>query len=78
CSLSQEFAELWARHEVAAVEPRTRTIVHPDAGVLTFTVNELEIPVMPEARLMVYTPHDDDTRRRLALTRQAAPPGQAI
>jgi len=78
CSLSQEFAELWARHEVAAVEPRTRTIVHPDAGVLTFTVNELEIPVMPEARLMVYTPHDDDSRRRLALTRQAAPPGQAI
>jgi transcriptional regulator with XRE-family HTH domain len=70
CSLSREFAELWSRHEVAAAEPRTRTFLHPDAGPLTFTVNELEIPVMPEARLTVYTPQDDETRSRLPLTRR--------
>jgi transcriptional regulator with XRE-family HTH domain len=74
CSLSREFAELWARHEVAAAEPRTRTFVHPEAGPLTFTVNELEIPAMPEARLTVYTPLDDETRSRLPLTRRKRTP----
>ena len=33
-SLSREFAELWARHEVADSEPRTLTYLHPRAGAL--------------------------------------------
>ena len=69
--LSQEFAGLWARHEVAGPEPRVRTFVHPQAGPVTFTATELEIPVLPQARLTVYTPADERTRTRLPLTRRA-------
>jgi MmyB-like transcription regulator ligand binding domain len=69
--LSQEFATLWARHEVAGPESRTVTFVHPQAGSVTFTATELEIPVLPEALLTVYTPADEQTRDRLPLTRRA-------
>jgi len=68
-NLSSEFADLWARHEVAEPEPRIRTFIHPAAGPLTFTASELEIPATPPARLAVYTPADDRTRDRLPLTR---------
>jgi transcriptional regulator with XRE-family HTH domain len=69
-SMSREFAELWARHEVADPEPRTLTYLHPRAGSLALTVSELDVPDMPEARIVVYTPRDDDTRARLPLTRR--------
>ena len=68
--LSREFADLWARHEVADPESRVRTFIHPAAGTLTFTATELAIPVMPGARLTVYTPSDDQARAGLPLTRR--------
>ena len=73
-SLSREFADLWARHEVADCEPRTLTYQHPRAGALGLVVSELDVPLMPEARIVVYTPRDADTRARLPLTRRAAGP----
>jgi len=78
CGMSREFADLWARHEVAEPEPRVRTFIHAVAGPLTFTASELEIPVMPGTRVTVYTPADEPTRAGLPLTRrpaQAARPG---
>jgi transcriptional regulator with XRE-family HTH domain len=74
-SLSREFADLWARHEVADPEPRTLTYLHPQAGTLCLAVSELQVPAMPEARIVVYTPQDDQTRERMPLTRRAAPAG---
>ena len=68
-SLSSEFAELWARHEVAEFQPRVRTFTHPNAGSLTFTTSELQVPATQEGRLVAYTPADDETRKRLPLTR---------
>jgi hypothetical protein len=67
--LSAEFAELWALHEVAEFQPRLRTFIHPQAGPLTFTTSELQVPAAPEAHLIVYTPAEDETRKRLPLTR---------
>jgi transcriptional regulator with XRE-family HTH domain len=67
--LSTEFAELWSLHEVADPEPRTRTYLHPIAGPLTFTVSEFAIPAANPARLVVYTPADDETRKLLPSTR---------
>jgi len=64
-SLSREFSDLWARHEVADHEQRTLTYLHPLAGRLSLAVNELDVPAMPEARIVVYTPRDDDTRSRM-------------
>jgi transcriptional regulator with XRE-family HTH domain len=75
-SLSREFAELWARHEVADSEPRVLTYLHPRAGALRFAVSELEVPAMPEARIVVYTPRDDDTRAKMPMTRRTATPGK--
>ena len=72
-SLSREFADLWARHEVADPEPRTLTYLHPQAGMLCLAVSELQVPAMPEARIVVYTPQDDQTREKMPLTRRAAP-----
>ncbi len=69
--LSPEFAALWARHEVAECEPRVLTYTHPRAGRVSFAVSELELPAMPEARVVVYTPDDQETRARLPLTRRA-------
>jgi transcriptional regulator with XRE-family HTH domain len=73
-SLSREFAELWARHEVADAEPRTLTYLHAQAGTLSLAVSELDVPAMPEARIVVYTPRDADTRARMPLTRRIAIP----
>jgi hypothetical protein len=69
-SLSREFADLWARHEVADPEPRVLTYLHPQAGPLSLAIRELHLPDMPEARIQVYAPRDDDTRDRLRLTRR--------
>jgi transcriptional regulator with XRE-family HTH domain len=72
-SLSREFADLWARHEVADPEPRILTYLHPQAGTLCLAVSELQVPALPEARIVVYTPQDDQTREKMPLTRRAAP-----
>jgi transcriptional regulator with XRE-family HTH domain len=77
-SLSREFAELWARHEVTGPEPRTLTYLHPRAGTLSLAVSELELPALPESRIIVYTPCDADTRARLPLTRRAAVPSSPV
>ena len=69
-ALSTEFAELWALHEVAEFRPTSMAYRHPDAGPLTFTTNELQVQAGPEARLVVRTPADEETRKRLPLTRR--------
>jgi transcriptional regulator with XRE-family HTH domain len=69
--LSREFADLWARHEVADPQSRIRTFIHPTAGPLTFTATELAVPAMADVRLLVNTPTDEQTRAGLPLTRRA-------
>jgi transcriptional regulator with XRE-family HTH domain len=69
-SMSSEFAELWDKHEVAEAERRMLTYLHPRAGTLRLAVSELHPPELPEARIVVYTPDDEDTRARMPLTRR--------
>jgi transcriptional regulator with XRE-family HTH domain len=68
---SREFAELWARQEVAAPGSRTKHFLHPDAGLLRLRSTSLAVVDMPETRMVVYTPVDQETRERLPLTRRA-------
>ena len=68
-SISPEFAQLWSRHEVAECSPRPRHIVHPVVGELHFTVTEFAVPAQPDLILLVETPSDEETRRRLPKTR---------
>ncbi len=70
--LSREFAELWARHEVAGPAARTLRFRHPEAGPMTFTRTELDVSAAAGLRIAVYCPLDDDTRARLPRTRRAS------
>ncbi|HEV2784091.1 MAG TPA: helix-turn-helix transcriptional regulator [Actinophytocola sp.] len=65
---SPDFAELWARHEVAAPAERVRRFRHPQVGLLTLVYTELAVPA-EGLRMAVYTPRDAETRHRLSLTR---------
>jgi transcriptional regulator with XRE-family HTH domain len=69
--LSREFAELWARHEVAGPTPRVLRFSHREAGLMTFTRAELDVSGIADLRIAVYSPADGDTRARLPSTRRA-------
>ncbi|MEU4770253.1 helix-turn-helix transcriptional regulator [Actinosynnema sp. NPDC023794] len=68
-ALSDEFAELWARHEVAEPEARIRKLSNRDAGDMAFSINELEVASTGGMRIEVYVPADETTEQRLPLTR---------
>jgi hypothetical protein len=72
-SLSQEFADLWDRHEVAGPKQRSRRFRHRRAGLMSFATTEFDLPTCPEVRMVVYTPADEQTRARLPLTRRPRP-----
>jgi transcriptional regulator with XRE-family HTH domain len=71
-ALSLEFAELWARHEVAAPAPRTLRFRHAEARLMTFTRTELDVLSVADLRVAAYSPQDDDTRERLPRARRGA------
>jgi hypothetical protein len=67
--ISPEFAERWARHEVAEPAERVHRFRHRAAGDLVFSWTELAITAATGLRLMVHTPRDERTRERLSLDR---------
>jgi transcriptional regulator with XRE-family HTH domain len=71
--LSREFADLWARHEVADPQARTLRFRFPKAGLITLTRTEMDLPAVPDLRIAAYSPADDDSRARLPLTRRPGP-----
>ncbi|HEX6673405.1 MAG TPA: helix-turn-helix transcriptional regulator [Actinomycetes bacterium] len=68
---SPEFAEMWARHEVAQPGSRTKHFLHPEVGLLRMRATSLAVADMPESWITVYSPADDQTRARLKLTRRS-------
>jgi transcriptional regulator with XRE-family HTH domain len=70
---SADFARMWARHDVARPGVRIKHLLDPRAGLLRVITTSFAVTLMPECRIVVYTPADDDTRARLPLTR--TPPG---
>jgi transcriptional regulator with XRE-family HTH domain len=72
--VSDEFAELWAKHEVAEPVARTRGFRIAPHGLLTFTSSELNIGASPGLRIQVYTPRDDATRAAISRLRAAGVP----
>ena len=64
---SSQFAELWARHDVAKPNVTTKRFLDFRAGLLTLQSTSLAVAGMPEARIVVYTPADEQTRGRLPL-----------
>ncbi|GAA0456792.1 helix-turn-helix transcriptional regulator [Streptomyces sp. NPDC046215] len=65
---SPEFRALWARHEVAPPTAyRTRRFWHPEAGLLRLNHTSLWTGPHPGARLLTFTPADEETRAGLEL-----------
>jgi transcriptional regulator with XRE-family HTH domain len=70
--VSEEFAELWAKQEVAEPQVRDRVYHLEPYGELRFTASELNVAACPGLRIHVQTPADDATRDVLAGLRCAA------
>ncbi|WP_048910318.1 helix-turn-helix transcriptional regulator [Streptomyces sp. NRRL WC-3744] len=64
------FAELWASGEVVPPGPRVKVFRHPAVGEMRMTSQSLSIDGMPECRIVVYTPEDEDTRAKIAVLRE--------
>ncbi|MFI0373481.1 helix-turn-helix transcriptional regulator [Actinomadura sp. 1N219] len=55
-SVSDEFAELWDRHEVSAATQAVKAIRHPDAGEMIFESTVLPLADRPGQDLVLYNP----------------------
>jgi transcriptional regulator with XRE-family HTH domain len=64
------FAELWANCEVVPPGPRVKTFRHPAVGEMRMTSQSLSVDGMPECRIVVYTPEDEDARAKIAVLRE--------
>ncbi|MCO6009224.1 helix-turn-helix transcriptional regulator [Actinoallomurus purpureus] len=65
-AVSQEFAELWARHDVAEHTSAVKAVDHPEAGTLTFDATLLPLPEHPGHHLILHNPRPGtDTQERL-------------
>ncbi|MEU6085485.1 helix-turn-helix transcriptional regulator [Streptomyces sp. NPDC047085] len=67
---SPYFAELWASGEVTPPGPRVKTFRHGAVGEMRMTSQSLSIDGMPECRIVVYTPADEEARAKVALLRE--------
>ncbi|MEU5094654.1 helix-turn-helix transcriptional regulator [Streptomyces sp. NPDC020996] len=61
------FAGLWETGDVAQPGRRVKVFRHADVGELRMTSVSLSVNGMPECRIVVYTPDDEETARRTAV-----------
>jgi transcriptional regulator with XRE-family HTH domain len=64
---SAEFAVMWDRHDVKAIENLTKRFQHPDVGFMAFDYTNLWFGPRSEARLTTYTPCDADTLAKIRI-----------
>ena len=62
---SPEFAELWARHDVQGIENKSKRFKNPLVGLLRLDVTNSWLAPRPGTRMLVYTPADSETERKL-------------
>ena len=67
---SPEFARMWANHDVASPGTRVKVFRHSGIGEVRMMTTSMALTVPPEARMIVYTPLDDDARVRMASLRE--------
>jgi transcriptional regulator with XRE-family HTH domain len=65
-SASPEFRAWWPRHDVRGRSDALKDIEHPQLGRLAFEHTTLQVPDMPELKIMIYTPlPETDTLAKL-------------
>jgi transcriptional regulator with XRE-family HTH domain len=65
-ALSPTFAAAWAVHDVAIPTAYTKKFRHPGVGPITTTTTSFAVNAVPGARLVVYTPDDEQSGKALA------------
>lgn len=66
---SPYFAELWNGGNVTQPGPRVKTFRHDAVGQIRMTSVSLSVNGMPECRIVVYTPSDEESKERAAVLR---------
>jgi transcriptional regulator with XRE-family HTH domain len=62
---STEFTAFWERHDVVRMLSNTKRAVHPTVGLLRLNYTNLWLDHGPRARIVAFTPADEQTRARL-------------
>ncbi|GAA3103212.1 helix-turn-helix transcriptional regulator [Streptosporangium carneum] len=62
---SPEFARMWSAHDVARPGSRMKIFQHSAAGVVRTISTSLALSSPPEARVVVYTPLDEESGERI-------------
>jgi transcriptional regulator with XRE-family HTH domain len=63
---SPAFAKAWAAHDVGQLGSVVKVFRHPGAGRIVTTSTSFAVQTMPGARMVVYTPADDESKTALA------------
>jgi transcriptional regulator with XRE-family HTH domain len=70
---SEEFRELWARHEVGGPATKRKRYLHPVGGLIELESTSLWLADQPGARLVVGVPVDEAAREALELLVEEPP-----
>ncbi|GAA2773907.1 helix-turn-helix transcriptional regulator [Streptomyces rameus] len=63
---SDEFRELWQRHEVAPMSPHVKRYMHPRVGLVRLEHRNMWLaPQTPAHRVVAYLPADEESEERL-------------
>jgi transcriptional regulator with XRE-family HTH domain len=63
---SPAFAKAWAAHDVAQPASYVKNFRHPGVGQFTATSTSFGVQAVPGARMVVYTPADEESERAIA------------
>lgn len=64
--VSPEFRAWWPRHDVRGISDARKDIAHPLLGHLLFEHTTLQVPAMPDLKIMIFTPlPETDTLAKL-------------
>jgi transcriptional regulator with XRE-family HTH domain len=67
--VSPVFTELWSRQQVAWPASVGKIYQHPAVGQIRMQTTSLYVTSIPDARIVVHTPRDEESRERVALLR---------
>jgi transcriptional regulator with XRE-family HTH domain len=62
---SSEFTAFWERHDVVRMVSNTKRAMHPTVGLLRLNYTNLWLDHGPRARIVAFTPADEQTAERL-------------
>lgn len=72
--ISEDFAAMWRRGDVAPPGSRVKVVQHASVGELRCVSTSLSVTGMPETRIVVYSPADEASRKLLDCLRTLADP----